>query len=102
MLQTFRAQQSRNAPNDNGIGSRRTCVSRDLSCRIRARDQKSEALVCDSLPDWMSVRGDSEPTMVFDQNCHIGVDFDNQLLDLMQDVLPPFNIMELLKQDAQH
>ncbi len=55
-----------------------------------------------SLPEWKPVTAEVEPTMIFDTQCHVENNFDDELLALMDKVLPPFNIMSLMKQNVQH
>lgn len=57
---------------------------------------------CEGLPEWNPVTTEEEPTMIFDRTCHVENNFDDDLMQLMEKVLPPFNIMEMMKQDIQH
>ncbi len=54
------------------------------------------------LPDWKPVTPDVEPTMIFDQECRAVDNFDDELMALMEEVLPKFNIMSLMKANVQH
>ena len=54
------------------------------------------------LPEWPVVTNDCEPTMCFDIDCTVGVNYDDALLALAEEVLPPFNLMALMAQDIQH
>lgn len=55
------------------------------------------------LPEWPSVTEDSEPTMIFDRACQVREHYDDELLDLIDAVLPPFNLMEMMASlDVQH
>ncbi len=56
---------------------------------------------CPSIPLWPSVTPDIEPTMIFDRKCRVENKFDDELLKLMHQVLPKFNIMNMTK-DVQH
>ncbi len=55
------------------------------------------------LPEWKTVTAEEEPTMIFDRECRVANNFDDELLKLMDDVLPPFNLMKMMQQqDIQH
>jgi len=54
------------------------------------------------LPQWPVVTSENEPTMIFDRTCRVGYNFDDELMQLMQEVLPPFNIMKMMKENIQH
>lgn len=57
----------------------------------------------ESLPDWPEVTGEEEPTMIFDRECQVRNHFDDELLKLIDSILPPFNLMELMaSQNIQH
>ncbi len=51
----------------------------------------------DKLPAWESVTGEKEPTMIFDRECELRYDFDNQLYEKIDSILPPFNLDEMMK-----
>ena len=51
----------------------------------------------DKLPVWESVTGEKEPTMIFDRECELRYDFDNQLYEKIDSILPPFNLDEMMK-----
>ncbi len=55
-----------------------------------------------SLPAWQPVTPDVEPTMIFDRECRVAENFDDELMRLMDDVLPKFNIMSMMKANVQH
>ena len=57
----------------------------------------------DSLPAWPEVTGEKEPTMIFDRECQVRYNFDDELLELIDSILPPFSMAELMaSQDIQH
>lgn len=57
----------------------------------------------ESLPVWPEVTGKEEPTMIFDRECLVRDHFDDELLKLIDSILPPFNLMELMaSQNIQH
>ena len=57
----------------------------------------------DKLPAWPSVTPDEEPTMIFDRKCEVRMNFDDSLYTLIDSILPPFNLMEIMaNQDIQH
>ena len=54
------------------------------------------------LPSWSPVTTNQEPTMVFDRDTQLRLNYDDKIIELCQEVLPPFNIMDLMSQDVQH
>lgn len=48
------------------------------------------------LPQWDSVTEDKEPTMIFDRNCEVRNNFDDALYELIDSILPPFNLMAMM------
>ena len=57
----------------------------------------------EALINWPMVTKDTEPTMLFDQECRVGIGYDDALLDLLNRVLPPFNFMQMAaEQEIQH
>ncbi len=54
------------------------------------------------LPDWAPVTPATEPTMIFDRACRVENNFDDELMTLMNEVLPKFNIMSMMKANVQH
>ena len=57
----------------------------------------------EDLPTWPQVTGETEPTMVFDKTCQVRYNYDDKLLGLIDSILPPFNLMEMMaSQDVQH
>lgn len=57
----------------------------------------------DKLPAWPSVTPDREPTMIFDRKCEVRMNFDDSLYTLIDSILPPFNLMEIMAaQNIQH
>ncbi|MGN1155105.1 MAG: carboxylesterase/lipase family protein [Agathobacter sp.] len=56
-----------------------------------------------NLPEWTSVTETEEPTMIFDRECEVRYHYDDELFQLIDSILPPFNIMEMLAaQNVQH
>lgn len=49
-----------------------------------------------SLPEWEAVTADREPTMIFDRECELRYNFDDQLYEKIDSILPPFNLMEMM------
>ncbi len=49
-----------------------------------------------TLPEWPAVTPEQEPTMIFDRTCEVRMNFDDALYELIDSVLPPFNLMELM------
>ena len=57
----------------------------------------------EDLPVWPKVTETEEPTMIFDRECQLRYNYDDELLRLVDSVLPPFNLMELMaSQNIQH
>ncbi|MCI8772308.1 MAG: carboxylesterase/lipase family protein [Lachnospiraceae bacterium] len=57
----------------------------------------------EKLPAWPGVTSEKEPTMIFDRECEVRMNFDDKLYELIDSILPPFNLAELTKeQDIQH
>ena len=57
----------------------------------------------ESLPVWPAVTEAEEPTMIFDRECQVRKNYDDTLYQLIDSILPPFNLMELMaSQDIQH
>lgn len=57
----------------------------------------------EGLPRWPSVTPREEPTMIFDRVCRVGLNFDDELLKRLNELLPPHHIFEMLSQeDIQH
>ena len=55
------------------------------------------------LPEWPSVTEESEPTMIFDRECEIRSNYDDELLDLIDSILPPFDLMAMMAEmNVQH
>lgn len=52
--------------------------------------------------NWKSVTPEDEPTMIFDRKCEVRHNFDDKLLALLEEILPPFNPAMLFAQDVQH
>ena len=58
---------------------------------------------CGKLPAWPAVTESEEPTMIFDKECEVRMNFDDALYELIDSILPPFNMAEQTKdQDIQH
>ena len=56
----------------------------------------------DGLPRWDAVTPGAEPTMIFDKECRVGMNYDDELLALCEEALPPFDLMALMAQNVQH
>lgn len=57
----------------------------------------------EKLPAWPAVSTEQEPTMILDRECEVRMNFDDALYELIDSILPPFNLMEMTKdQDVQH
>ena len=55
------------------------------------------------LPAWPPVTAEREPTMIFDKACEVRFNYDDEPFRLIDSVLPPFNLMEMLaSQNVQH
>lgn len=63
-----------------------------------ARTGKPES---DKLPVWESVTEEKEPTMIFDRECEVRYNFDDELYQKIDDILPPFNLMEMMAKGAE-
>jgi len=46
----------------------------------------------ESLPPWPAVKANDESTMIFDSNCEVRHNYDNELMSLLQEIAPPFRI----------
>lgn len=56
-----------------------------------------------NLPKWPEVTREEEPTMIFDKVCEVRYHYDDALYQLIDSILPPFNLMEMMmSQDVQH
>ena len=55
----------------------------------------------EGLPEWPPVTPDTVPTMIYDQTCEVRYDYDEELHALLDDVLQPFNIIDLAFQDQK-
>lgn len=49
-----------------------------------------------------NVTPDAEPTMLFDQTCRVGENYDDALLAALNEVLPPFSLNAAAQQEIQH
>ena len=57
----------------------------------------------ENLPVWPSVEKEQEPTMIFDETCEVRNHFDDALLEKIDSILPPFNLMAMMADtDVQH
>lgn len=56
----------------------------------------------EGLPQWTPVTETDEPTMIFDRTCQVRHNYDDDLLQYMDEVLPPFSMADLFGQDVQH
>lgn len=57
----------------------------------------------ENLPAWPEVTKEQEPTMIFDRICEVRMNFDDELYELIDSILPPFNMTKFVEtQDIQH
>lgn len=57
----------------------------------------------ESLPVWPTVTQQEEPTMIFDTECQVRRNYDDELLMLIDSCLPAVNLMDMMEtQDMQH
>jgi para-nitrobenzyl esterase len=54
------------------------------------------------IPKWSPVTPLDEATMIFDRKCEIRHNYDDELMNLLEEILPPFNLAALFSQDVQH
>lgn len=55
------------------------------------------------LPEWKPVTDASQPTMILDRECVLRERYDDKLYELIDSILPPFNLMEMMaKANIQH
>lgn len=55
------------------------------------------------LPFWPQVTQEQEPTMIFDRECEVRMNFDDALYERMDSILPPFSLAAATEsQDIQH
>ncbi len=48
-----------------------------------------------TLHDWPAVSKDSEPTLILDEEIHVEVDYDNELLKIISELEPKISLMEV-------
>lgn len=64
---------------------------------------KTGVPVQQDLPEWSSVTKEQEPTMIFDKECEVRNNFDDCLLEKVDSILPPFNLMAMMAEtNVQH
>lgn len=57
----------------------------------------------EDLPKWEPVTPEKEPAMIFDRTCELRFNYDDNLYDQIDSILPPFNLMEMMMaQNVQH
>ena len=57
----------------------------------------------DSLPFWPQITQTEEPTMIFDRICEVRDHYDDALYEMIDSILPPFNLHEdVNEEDMQH
>lgn len=57
----------------------------------------------EELPAWPPVTKTKEPTMIFDRKCEVRDHFDDCLLEKIDNILPPFNLMAMMAdENVQH
>jgi para-nitrobenzyl esterase len=44
-----------------------------------------------AIPNWPPVTSQAEPTMLFDRDCQVRTNYDDELLAFIEKTLPPFN-----------
>ena len=44
---------------------------------------------------------EKEPTMIFDRECEVRYNFDDELYQKIDEILPPFNLMQMMAQGAE-
>lgn len=54
------------------------------------------------IPKWSPVTPGDEATMIFDRKCEIRYNYDDELMKLLEEILPPFNLAALFSQDVQY
>ncbi len=54
------------------------------------------------IPKWDPVNVGHEPTMIFDKECSVKINYDNELMDFLDEILPPFDFSALMSEDIQH
>ena len=54
------------------------------------------------LPKWSSVKPEDEPTMIFDRDCKVLHNYDDELINLFNSVCGPISLADLFAQDVQH
>jgi len=54
------------------------------------------------LPEWPSVKPEDEPTMIFDRDCKVLHNYDDELMNLYDKVRGPISVASLFAQDVQH
>lgn len=54
------------------------------------------------IPEWEEVTADRIPTMIFDKNCELRINYDDELMTLLEEIMPPISLATLFEQDIQH
>ncbi|CRK83384.1 carboxylesterase/lipase family protein [Neobacillus massiliamazoniensis] len=54
------------------------------------------------LPEWPAVKPEDEPTMIFDRDCKLRNNYDDELMNLFDEVCGPISLADLFAQDVQH
>lgn len=54
------------------------------------------------LPKWPAVTPDEEATMIYDRECKVLYNYDDKLIQALNEVCGPINLAELFAQDIQH
>ena len=68
-----------------------------LGAFARTGDPSLETLV------WEPVTEEREPSMIFDEVCRLQERYDDELYRMIDEILPPFDLMkEMAEQDVQH
>lgn len=54
------------------------------------------------LPVWKKVTAGEEPTMIFDRECRVVNNYDDEILKLLDELLPPFSMAAMMEENVQH
>ena len=54
------------------------------------------------LPEWPAVTAGEEPTMIYDRECKVLNNYDDELMKTLHEACGPFSLAELFAQDIQH
>lgn len=54
------------------------------------------------LPEWPAVTVDKEATMIYDRDCKVLYNYDDELLKVLNEACGPISLAEIFAQDVQH